>query len=248
MSFATFKCDACPATAEGEWDGLEGENAPAGWVTVTKTPLDRSRIGGHRGGATSETLCPECHAKRDTTAARLAELEEKILGLGREAKHVDTIVADDISNGLHEIPPDVWKRMTENLFVPAKRFTEAEVVTLIDTATECVDAHEDHLRCVRELVVLRELGNRLALFEEGGKYCRTCSEKSTWEAIRDRDWEAQNHAEWCVVPQWLRHVPEDNTIPLRFRTREIIHVPPRHGMSRGAGVEWYAQGPEERDV
>lgn len=88
MSFATFKCDACPATAEGEWDGLEGENAPAGWVTITKTPLDRSRIGGHRGGATSETLCPECHAKRDTTAARLAELEEKILGLGREARAI----------------------------------------------------------------------------------------------------------------------------------------------------------------
>lgn len=131
-------------------------------------------------------------------AARLAELEEKILDLGREAKAV----------------------------------------------TACDRCGWVSTECVCDVAALREIGNRLALFEEGGKYCRTCGEKSSWDAIKARDPDAQNHAEWCAVPEWLKLVPEDNALPLRFR----IEVPRRHGMSRGHGTTWYAQGPEERDA
>lgn len=121
-----------------------------------------------------------------------------------------------------------------------KRFTVAEVEEIIETAIECRDAHRDHLRCLHELAALRELGNRFGHFEEGGKYCRTCGEKSSWDAIAKRDPEAQNHLDWCVVPEWLRLVPKDNAHPLRYRfpTRTTVEIAGLGSMKVGDWISW----------
>ena len=64
-------------------------------------PLCSPCAEGLRSNGTHEH---DAASKIIAAALRGRELEDKILALGREAKHVDTIVADDISNGLHKIP------------------------------------------------------------------------------------------------------------------------------------------------
>ena len=58
-----------------------------------------------------------------------------------------------------------------------------------------------------EVALLREARQvirRLPRFEEAGKYCANCGEKSGWDSIekaeRTLDPKGQCHTDWCVVP------------------------------------------------
>lgn len=81
-------------------------------------------------------------------AARGFKLEEKILALGDALRATRTLVDVRRRHGMSRASGVSWVAKGEN---DGKRFTVAEVEEIIEVATECVDAHEDHLRCLREL-------------------------------------------------------------------------------------------------